>query len=540
MQQIQEMLLDMLKEIDEICEANDIRYFIDGGTCLGAVRHEGFIPWDNDADIVMTEDNYNKFVKAVNSQTEKTHRIVVDNRINREYGTAFGRYVNLDTTKITKNTPFWDDETAYAGLIIDIFILFPLPKTEPARTDYMELLALYDEFQNNTFRHTGRRTDRFVEAYKKAREESKKKGQVAVLEEMEAKLFNQGLKDDEYDDYVYLSSPRMFLRTFPKWMFDAEPVKIPFEGTPLPVSKYYLEEMRHFYGEDYYIIPGGSGQKVHVDLHSATIPYTYFVRDYMQFLDAADVKEKRRVYKESFVDEGFKRKIWDEDMIRFVSDRVRTNLLERIEEEKIDVLAETEAENWPLLEDLFEEFYQYQYAAAYKYWYRFIDLPDDCLYAAMMNLACGRGEYGKVSGFIQRYTERNGASTPALDKVQKMMDAIFAVSSARIYGRTEDERNALEYAESQYPTNREVRLERLKYDIITSDGSDAADLMKKAESLLEEYPGNVDIIKATGDIRWLEGDKAAATKIYDSIYDGTNDGLIRLDIEKKRRIFANA
>ena len=64
--------------------------------------------------------------------------------------------------------------------------------------------------------------------------------------------------------------------------------------------------------------------------------------------------------------------------------------------------------------------------------------------------------------------------------------------------------------------------------------------MKKAESLLEEYPGNVDIIKATGDIRWLEGDKAAATKIYDSIYDGTNDGLIRLDIEKKRRIFANA
>ena len=157
-----------------------------------------------------------------------------------------------------------------------------------------------------------------------------------------------------------------------------------------------------------------------------------------------------------------------------------------------------------------------------------------------MNLACGRGDYGKVSGFIQRYTERNGASTPALDKVQKMMDAIFAVSSARIYGRTEDERKALEYAESQYPTNREVRLERLKYDIIASDGSDTADLMKKAEALLKEYPGNVDIIKSTGDIRWLEGDKAAAMKIYDSIYDGTNDGLIRLDIEKKRRIFANA
>lgn len=546
------MLLDMLKEIDEICEANGIKYFIDGGTCLGAVRHEGFIPWDNDADIVMTEDNYNKFVKAVNSQTDKIHRIVVDNRINREYGTAFGRYVNLDTTKITKNTPFWDDETAYAGLIIDIFILFPLPKKEPARTDYMELLSLYDEFQNNTFRHTGRRTDRFVEAYKKAREESKTRGQVAVLKDMEAKLFNQGLAEDEYDEYVYLSSPRMFLRTFPKWMFDAEPVRIPFCGTPLPVSAYYLEEMRHFYGEDYYIIPGGSGQKVHVDLHSATIPYTYFVRDYMQFLDAADVKEKRRAYKDSFVDEGFKRKIWDEDMISFVSERVRANLLERIEAEHIDLEKELEAENWELLTDVFEEYHRYFNSAPYTYWYKFIDLPDDVFYAALMVLINKDGAYGKVSRFMLRYEERSGGTTPALDRIQKLFDDIFAVSSARIYGRIEEGLRALEYAEKEYPGNREVQLERLKYDIITAAGNgdpkiapggapdgvldtaSADELKKKADALLEKYPGNVDVIKAQGDILWLSGDKAGGMKVYDSIYDDTNDGLIRLDIEHKR------
>ena len=544
MLQIQEMLLDMLKEIDEICTANGIKYFIDGGTCLGAVRHEGFIPWDNDADIVMTEDNYNKFVEVVNSTTEKTHRIVVDNRINREYGTAFGRYVNLDTTKITKNTPFWDDETAYAGLIIDIFILFPLPKNEPARTDYMELLALYDEFQNNTFRHTGRRTDRFVEAYKKAREESKVRGQVAVLEDMEAKLFNQGLKDDEYDQYVYLSSPRMFLRTFPRWMFDAEPVRLSFGGAMLPVSAYYLEEMRHFYGEDYYLIPGGSGQKVHVDLHSADIPYTYFVRDYMRFLDAADVKEKRRVYKEAFVDEGFKRKIWDEDMINFVSERVRTNLLERIEEDHIDLEKELEAENWELLTDVFEEYHRYFNSSAFSYWYKFIDLPDDVQYAALMTLINKNGEYGKVSRWKLRYEERNGCTTPALDRIQKLFDDIFAVSSARIYGRIDEGLKALEYAEKEYPKNREVQLERLKYDIITAaraaennriPDDKAAELMKKAEELLEKYPGNVDVVKAMGDIDWNSGRKGAASRIYDSLYDGTNDGLIRLDIERKRR-----
>lgn len=546
MMQIQEMLLDMLLEIDEICRENDIKYFIDGGTCLGAVRHEGFIPWDNDADIVMTEDNYNRFVEVVNRDTARTHRLVTDNRINREYGTAFGRYVNLDTCKITKNTPFWDDVTAYAGLIIDIFILFPLPKEEPARTDYMELLALYDEFQNNTFRHTGKRTDRFVRAYEKARAESRKKGQVAVLEEMESRLFDQGLTD--YDEYVYLSSPRMFLRTFPRWMFDCEPARIPFEGRLLPVSKYYLEEMRHFYGEDYYLIPGDSGQKVHVDLHSADIPYTYFVRDYMRFLDAGELKETRRAYKDAFVDEGFKRKLWDEDMIRFVAPRVRKNLLERIGKDGIDLGRELADRNWELLKDVFEEYWKYQFSAAFTYWYRFIELPGDVEYAALMTLIDQNGAYGKVSRFMTRYRERNGGLTEAMQRIQKLFDAIFAVSSNRVYGRIDEGIKALEYAESQYPANREVRLERLKYNIIeaaeagnagaaalSSAALSAEALNKEADAILAEYPGNPDAIKAKGDILWNSGDKKAAMDVYDGLYDATNDGFIRLDIEKKRR-----
>lgn len=76
LKRLQGLLLMMLRDFIELCEANHIDYFGVGGTAIGAVRHGGFIPWDDDIDVGMTRENYDRFLEAAKNYKPEKYRIV--------------------------------------------------------------------------------------------------------------------------------------------------------------------------------------------------------------------------------------------------------------------------------------------------------------------------------------------------------------------------------------------------------------------------------------------------------------------------------
>ena len=114
LKKLQNIELGILCDIDRVCRAHGIAYFIDSGTALGAVRHGGFIPWDDDIDIGMPREDYERFLVVAQSELGDKY-VVSDGRKNDRQAAMFTKVWLKDTVFATK-------ETIEAGLPQGIFV----------------------------------------------------------------------------------------------------------------------------------------------------------------------------------------------------------------------------------------------------------------------------------------------------------------------------------------------------------------------------------------------------------------------------------
>lgn len=116
LKELQQIELDILVEIDKICREEKIRYYLAGGTLLGAVRHKGFIPWDDDIDIAMPRNDYEKFLEVLEKQDNSRYKALSLEKT-KDYPYPFAKVVDTKTRLVEEI----GKDVADMGVFVDIF-----------------------------------------------------------------------------------------------------------------------------------------------------------------------------------------------------------------------------------------------------------------------------------------------------------------------------------------------------------------------------------------------------------------------------------
>lgn len=124
LKQLQMIELEMLIEVDRICKKCNIKYNIIGGTLLGAVRHAGFIPWDDDADIAMLRTEYNRFKEVCAIELDHSRFYFQDADVTEGYRWSYGKLRRKNTLFLREHQEHMPYEQ---GVFIDIFPIDGVP-----------------------------------------------------------------------------------------------------------------------------------------------------------------------------------------------------------------------------------------------------------------------------------------------------------------------------------------------------------------------------------------------------------------------------
>lgn len=249
---VQLIEVEMLEEIDRICRKCHIRYCISAGTQLGAVRHQGFIPWDDDADIAFLRPEYEKFRKACETELDKERFYFQDYRNTPGYRWGYGKL----RRKGTEFVRLYQEDMPYEqGIFVDIMPYDNVPDNYIFRKIHMFICFLY---RKSFWAPLG-------------------KYQSKGLERLAYQILDKITDDKLYTSYQQFieknnrkKTKRIRIYTlpvpgheggYPRSCF-TNLIRTKFEGLPVMGMKDYDAYLAYKYGE-YMKLPPKSKQKVH-------------------------------------------------------------------------------------------------------------------------------------------------------------------------------------------------------------------------------------------------------------------------------------
>lgn len=236
--------LIIAREIKRICDKHNIKYFIIAGTLLGAVRHGGFIPWDDDMDVGMLREDYEKFLKVAKTELGENFFLQTP-ETDKNYGLPFAKIL-LNGTVLVEATA---GSNAKKGIFVDVFPFDVAPENETDRENHNKKTYFYKRLLLAKLNYNVCAKNDYVKrtVYFALKIMSAFYSHDKLVKKLESEITRYN--NSKTEDIVNIGGAYGYKKETIKADWVRDTVEIPFEDMTISAPVDYIKYLETFYGD---------------------------------------------------------------------------------------------------------------------------------------------------------------------------------------------------------------------------------------------------------------------------------------------------
>ena len=526
----QKYLLKLFREVDEICREHNLRYVLAGGSLIGALRHEGFVPWDDDVDLYMPRSDWEKFIEICKTELPPNREIQCS-EVDRNYTNSFPRYASTDTCAIHKSQIIGKD---CGGEIIDILTLDPIPADDKEYEKYRTHMMIYSDLINISVGYSDR-WEIPASMYLKYLLSYIFLGKKRTLEKLEKIMFSYN--EEECDRYAMRWGGCPFL--FDKDMMF--PVKEGiFEGQKAMIPNKCSDYLIWHYGDEWSYMPPHDSREGHVAVCVDELPYQELREEYMPNIHKGRLRRDsvfRKFYNMLIAKKNHKIR---QEGLAMKARAVALDLQGAISESGLKISELVEARSFHRLNALFGSYYKSQlsadfigredYTNIYAFYHPIlVGVPDEVFYAAMLTLFYTE-RVSKAYRMLQ-IRQQSDHITPEMEKLKEDIELFRKAADYYEFHRMEEAQQIIEDLLNRYPGHLGFMKFRCRF-LMENAGENRIEAERFIDKALKKFPEDGYFLKYKADIFWMNGEVQKAAELYLQVKSKTTNGVVWLEMDR--------